>query len=65
MKFIAYGLTGLIVLEVLAGIVLAYAGMPAFMQPVHLFLATLIFGLQFYALLFVNTQYKLNLVRNE
>ena len=34
-------------LEVLAGITLAAAGLPAWVQPVHLTLATLLFGTQF------------------
>jgi heme a synthase len=36
-----------VVLEYTAGVVLYRAGMPAFMQPVHLLLATILFGLQF------------------
>jgi cytochrome c oxidase assembly protein subunit 15 len=38
-------------LEVVAGIVLAYFALPAFVQPVHLTLATLLFGTQFLTLL--------------
>jgi cytochrome c oxidase assembly protein subunit 15 len=38
-------------LEMVAGIVLAYAALPAFIQPVHLTLATLLFGSQFLTLL--------------
>ncbi len=54
-----YSLTGLIVLEILTGIVLAYFAVPAFAQPIHLLLATIIFGIQYYAFLHVNAQYKL------
>lgn len=48
-------IAGLIIIEALTGIILAYAGFPATAQPVHLLLATLIFGLQFAALLKKNT----------
>lgn len=40
-------------LEILAGIVLAYFALPATVQPVHLTLATVLFGLQFLTLLAV------------
>jgi cytochrome c oxidase assembly protein subunit 15 len=38
----------LLVLQVVSGLVLAYFGMPAYMQTVHLILSTLVFGSQFY-----------------
>lgn len=38
---------GLLGLEIVAGIVLAYLDLPAVVQPVHLTLATLLFGTQF------------------
>lgn len=38
-------------LEMVAGITLAYFALPAFMQPIHLTLATLLFGFQFLAVL--------------
>ncbi|MFD1871563.1 COX15/CtaA family protein [Hymenobacter bucti] len=41
---------GLLGLEIVAGIVLAYFELPAIMQPVHLTLATLLFGAQFLTL---------------
>ena len=40
-------------LEILAGIVLAYFSLPAAVQPIHLTLATVLFGVQFLALLAV------------
>lgn len=40
-----------VILELLGGVVLAYAGMPAFAQPIHLFFAFLMFALSFFALL--------------
>ncbi|RZJ90271.1 MAG: heme A synthase [Hymenobacter sp.] len=42
---------GLIGLELVAGITLASWALPAFMQPIHLTLATLLFGAQFLTLL--------------
>ncbi len=42
---------GLIGLEIVAGMVLAYYALPAAVQPVHLTLATLLFGVQFLVLL--------------
>jgi heme a synthase len=47
------GIMGLVLLEVVAGVILAYLSIPALMQPVHLFLAFLIFGLQFFFLLVI------------
>jgi cytochrome c oxidase assembly protein subunit 15 len=41
---------GLLGLEIIAGIVLAYLALPAIVQPVHLTLATLLFGAQFLTL---------------
>ena len=41
----------LIGLEIVAGIVLAYLALPAIVQPVHLTLATLLFGAQFLTLI--------------
>jgi cytochrome c oxidase assembly protein subunit 15 len=42
---------GLLILEMVAGIALAYFGLPAWLQPVHLTIATLLFGAQFLLLL--------------
>ena len=44
---------GIIGLEILAGIVLAAFALPPAVQPVHLTLATLLFGVQFLTLLAV------------
>ena len=43
-------LLALIVLEIATGVVMAYLSIPAYAQPIHLFLASIIFGLQFYLL---------------
>jgi cytochrome c oxidase assembly protein subunit 15 len=41
----------LVLFEILSGVGMAYFSIPEFLQPVHLFFAFLIFGLQFYLLL--------------
>lgn len=38
----------LLVAEAILGIILSYAGMPAFAQPLHLFIGLIILGLQYY-----------------
>ena len=43
-----YGLMGLIVIAILVGITLDRLGMPAAAQPIHLLMANLIFGMQFF-----------------
>lgn len=49
----AYVLTGLVVAAILTGVSLDRLGFPAFVQPVHLLLANLIFGCQFFLFLAV------------
>jgi cytochrome c oxidase assembly protein subunit 15 len=48
LKTIAYSLIGLIVTAILAGVSLDRLGFPALAQPVHLLMANLIFGAQFF-----------------
>jgi cytochrome c oxidase assembly protein subunit 15 len=43
-----YSLITLIIAAIIAGVTLDRLGMPAAVQPIHLLLATLIFGLQFF-----------------
>jgi heme a synthase len=50
----AYVLTGLIVTAILAGVSLDRLGFPAMAQPVHLLMANLIFGAQFFIFICVN-----------
>ena len=38
-------------LEIVLGIAMAYLSIPAFMQPLHLLLATVIFGIEFFILI--------------
>ncbi|WP_448518272.1 COX15/CtaA family protein [Rhodoflexus sp.] len=49
-------LIGLIVGEILTGIVMAYFAIPAIMQPLHLLLAALMFGVQILLALFLNSE---------
>ncbi|MEQ8471027.1 MAG: COX15/CtaA family protein [Marinoscillum sp.] len=51
-------LIGVIGLEIVLGIVLAYFGMPAFAQPLHLLLGTVAFGVIFYLFLSSNLNTK-------
>ena len=53
LRRLAQGMAAVLVAEMLAGIVLAYAALPPVVQPVHLTLATVLFGLQFLGLLAV------------
>jgi cytochrome c oxidase assembly protein subunit 15 len=48
---LAAAVLGMIGLEIVAGIVLAYLALPAVVQPIHLTLATLLFGAQFLLLI--------------
>jgi heme a synthase len=50
-----------ILLEIMTGVGMAYFGVPAFLQPIHLLLGTLIVGIQFVILLQLHSQRKLNL----
>ncbi len=49
-KYISYVLL-LIILQIATGLILSYMGLPPFAQAIHILLATLIFGAQFYLLL--------------
>ena len=49
-------LIALIGVEILSGVVMAYFGVPAFLQPLHLLLGTLIIGVQYYLLLLVRNR---------
>lgn len=53
LRWLAQGLLAVLAAELLAGVVLAYGALPPTVQPVHLTLATVLFGLQFLALLAV------------
>lgn len=45
---------GLLGLEIITGIIMSYFAIPAFFQPLHLFLAAVLFGLQFFVIFFLN-----------
>lgn len=49
----------LFVLEILSGAIMAYFAIPAWVQPLHLLLGTLLVGWQFYLLLYVIYSHKL------
>jgi cytochrome c oxidase assembly protein subunit 15 len=48
----------LVVVEIVSGMAMAYVGIPAFIQPVHLLLSTVLFGLLYYV--FLQIQYSNN-----
>ena len=50
--------------EILSGIILAYFAIPAFVQPMHLLFGTVLFGIQFYLILLVNSSVKENINLN-
>lgn len=47
-----------IIAEILLGVILSYFGMPAFVQPLHLLLGTIAFGVIFYLFLSTNLKVK-------
>ncbi|MCU0469849.1 MAG: COX15/CtaA family protein [Arcicella sp.] len=47
-------LVGIIIIEIISGIVMAYFGVPAYLQPIHLTLAILSLGVQFVIILLLN-----------
>ena len=53
LKMMTYLLIGVVVIEVMSGAIMAYFGVPAFIQPLHLLLGTLIIGVQYYVWLLV------------
>lgn len=59
LKQIATWLIVFVVLEVATGAVMGYFGVPAVAQPIHLFLAVIIVGLQFVVWLIVNPQFSM------
>ncbi len=50
------GLVAMVLLSVGTGVVMAYLGIPAFIQPLHLLLAIILFGLQFWVFFTMNIQ---------
>ncbi|MFY0592704.1 COX15/CtaA family protein [Roseivirga sp.] len=53
LKSILKWLIVIVLIEVLSGAIMAYFGVPAFIQPIHLLLGTLIIGVQYYLLLLI------------
>nr|HAD50767.1 heme A synthase [Algoriphagus sp.] len=54
----------LILLEIASGIGMAYFGIPAFLQPIHLLLGSLIVGVQFILILQLRDHVQLKLNTN-
>ncbi len=53
-KLLVWSLMGLVVLETVSGVILAYFSLPFFIQPVHLLLALMIFGIQYFLYLLIS-----------
>ena len=53
LRMAALFLMAVVAVEVLSGAIMAYFGVPAFIQPLHLLLGTLIIGVQYYVWLLV------------
>ena len=51
LRRLAVAIIGLVGAEIVAGVTLAYFGLPALVQPIHLTIGTLLFGAQFLALI--------------
>jgi cytochrome c oxidase assembly protein subunit 15 len=47
-------LLGILIIEIMAGIILNYLDVPAFIQPVHMLLGSVLMGLQFFILFIIN-----------
>ncbi len=58
LKSITKWLLIIVAVEILSGALMAYFGVPAFIQPIHLLLGTLIVGVQYYLLLLINHKQK-------
>lgn len=58
LKSMTKWLLAIVVVEILSGAIMAYFGVPAFIQPIHLLIGTLIVGVQYYLLLLINHKQK-------
>jgi len=58
LRQLATAVLGLLGLEIIAGVVLAYLALPAVVQPIHLTIATVLFGMQFLTLIHYTRQLK-------
>lgn len=62
-NFWSSSLICIIILSIVTGVLMAYMAIPPVLQPVHLLLAFIAFGIQFYLLLFVRNGDKVEVVR--
>lgn len=56
LKFPVRFLFAIVVIEILTGVIMAYFGVPAAIQPIHLLLGTLIVGVQYYVVLLIGNK---------
>lgn len=57
---LSFTLIALLIVELILGICLSSMGLPAFIQPLHLLMATMIFGLQFFLLISLTLNLKID-----
>jgi heme a synthase len=57
-------LVAIVVIEILTGVIMAYFGVPAFAQPIHLTLAIVAIGIQFVVLILINSEKVMQKNRN-
>ena len=56
-------LLGLVLAEVAGGVIMAYFGIPPYVQPVHLLVGILIVGLQFLMFLLINNKFNIRQIK--
>ncbi|MBP6386332.1 MAG: COX15/CtaA family protein [Pseudarcicella sp.] len=54
-KRLVFSILSVVLVEILSGVILSYFSIPPFVQPIHLFLAFLMIGCQFYLLLLIKS----------
>lgn len=50
LRWVCHGILGLLGIEIIGGIIMAYSNIPALIQPIHMLAATMFLGLQFFVL---------------
>lgn len=64
-RFWSSSLFAIIIISILTGVLIAYMGIPPVLQPVHLLLAFIAFGIQFYLLLLVSNGFETKLLKGD
>ncbi len=64
MRRLGWAIAVFIAVEILSGAIMAYTGLPPFIQPLHLLLGTVIFGVLFYGYLWGRSAGKVFVIQN-